>query len=187
MENNIFLIKPPDPNYRRYSQKIFPAYRYVLGLNPHPTENPQGHSFGKENEEIEVFNPNQWQTNQHYLYGIDLYNFAYWWEAHEAWEGLWGIVPKNDIRSHFLQGLIQISAAFLKWHLQEAKGVKMLYESAMKYFSFVYPTERYYMGIDLKIHLDRLSDHFKVVRTGSFGRWPDPLENYPFIELKGEL
>ncbi len=181
------IIKPPSLQLKRYSTRVFPAYRFVPGLNPHPTEDPRGHSYGKASEEIRIFDPKDWPTNEPYLYGVDLYNYAYWWESHEVWEGLWGAVPKNDMRSHFMQGLIQISAAFLKWHLREAKGVAMLYESAMKYFSFVYPAHNHYMGLDLKTHLSRLSDHFKIIKAGSVDRWPDPIKDYPFITLKAEL
>jgi len=49
-----------------------------------------------------------------YLYGIDLFNHHYWWEAHEAWEIVWKCVPRFSRSGLFLQGLIQITAAMLK-------------------------------------------------------------------------
>ena len=33
--------------------------------------------------------PEQWHLCRPYLYGIDLFNDGYYWEAHEVWEGLW--------------------------------------------------------------------------------------------------
>ena len=35
----------------RYSSLDFPPYRYVPGLHPHPTNSPDGHSYGEEDEE----------------------------------------------------------------------------------------------------------------------------------------
>ena len=35
----------------RYSSPDFPPYRYVPGLHPHPTNSPEGHSYGEEDEE----------------------------------------------------------------------------------------------------------------------------------------
>jgi len=31
----------------RYSSQDFPPYRYVPGLHPHPTNSPEGHSYGE--------------------------------------------------------------------------------------------------------------------------------------------
>ena len=65
-----------------------------------------------------------WRQTEDYLYGVDLYNFAYWWEAHEAWEGLWN-KTEDDCRL-FLQGLIQISAALIKYHMRQLRGLQSL-------------------------------------------------------------
>ena len=96
-------------------QKPFPPYRHIPGVTPHPIRDPRGHSYGiEEVHDAEPLPPELWQQNEDYLYGVDLYNFAYWWEAHEAWEGLWH--QAEDTYRLFLQGLIQISAAFIKYH-----------------------------------------------------------------------
>ena len=58
-------------------------------MHPHPTNSPEGHSYGKEDEEHEKWDSDLWKDNEDYLFGIDLYNYHYYWEAHEAWEGLW--------------------------------------------------------------------------------------------------
>jgi hypothetical protein len=44
---------------------------------------------------------------------VDLYNRGYFWEAHEAWEGLWRAAADPRERA-FLQGLILCAAAALK-------------------------------------------------------------------------
>jgi predicted metal-dependent hydrolase len=48
-----------------------------------------------------------------YAFGVDLYNHGYFWEAHEAWEGLWREAD-DPARRAFLQGLILCAAAALK-------------------------------------------------------------------------
>ena len=106
--------EPFDANWHRYCpQKPFPPYRHIPGVTPHPIRDPRGHSYGVEEvHDAEPLPPEFWRQNEDYLYGVDLYNFAYWWEAHEAWEGLWH--QAEGTYRLFLQGLIQVSAAFIK-------------------------------------------------------------------------
>src|SRR4030095_3868699 len=89
--------EPPFAGAPRYApQRPFPPYRFVPGLNPHPVSHPQGHSYrGRAREEPPPrFAPERWRENVDFLHGCDLYNHAYWWEAHEAWEGLWHLTRK---------------------------------------------------------------------------------------------
>ncbi len=75
--------------------------------------------------------PADWRQCEPYLYGVDLFNLAYWWEAHEAWEDLWkrsGDPTQRD----FLQGLILVSAALLKQHLRQPRGAGRLLERAVR-------------------------------------------------------
>ena len=98
----------------RYTQIKFPPYRFIPGENPHPTENPRGHSYGKkELDDTRLFVPEDWSKNEQFLFGIDLYNYGYWWESHEAFEALWRITPHGHVSRDYLQGLIKISGAFL--------------------------------------------------------------------------
>ena len=117
--------QPFDPDGVRYcSQRPFPPYRHVPGVTPHPIRDPQGHSYGLEEDDCPVSLPADWRLTEDYLYGVDLYNFAYWWEAHEAWEGLWN-KTEDDCRL-FLQGLIQISASLIKYHMRQLRGLQSL-------------------------------------------------------------
>jgi predicted metal-dependent hydrolase len=47
------------------------------------------------------------------LEGARLHDEGQYWAAHEAWEALWR-VEGDDLRRRFLQGLIQVTAAFHK-------------------------------------------------------------------------
>jgi uncharacterized protein len=67
----------------------FPLYAYVPGHTPHPTRDPDGHSYGAAFEMPEPPDPQEWRACRDYLYGIDLFNHGFYWEAHEVWEGLW--------------------------------------------------------------------------------------------------
>jgi hypothetical protein len=115
---------------RLLPQRPFPAYAFLPGRDPHPTRDPAGHSAGNEDNPPpkDLPKPHEWPSSPDYLYGIDLYNYGYLWEAHEAWEGLWHLA-KNDPdsqRADFLQGLIQCAAATLKVLMGQPRGVVAL-------------------------------------------------------------
>lgn len=180
------ILKVPDLCHARYSTTPFPPYRYISGVTPHPTEDPQGHSFGKEEKGAEILT-DAWPENEAYLYGVDLYNYAYWWEAHEAFESLWRKSTHDPLTRHFLQGLIKVSAAFLKWHLKQQRGLDYLYDNALRHLNTVREQSLNYRGLDLADYMERIQRHFgKVVHGGhsNLSQWPDPIKNYPFIILK---
>ncbi|MCI0400820.1 MAG: DUF309 domain-containing protein [Gammaproteobacteria bacterium] len=99
----------------RYTDRAFPSYRFVPGKTPHPTRDPNGHSYNKSPPSLPPFNVEDWYACEEYLYGIDLFNYGYWWEAHEALEAVWMAAGRRTEAGLFLQGLIQIAAANLKW------------------------------------------------------------------------
>ncbi len=156
--------QPFDPDRVRYcSQRPFPPYRHVPGVTPHPIRDPQGHSYGLEEDDHPVSLPAAWRQTEDYLYGVDLYNFAYWWEAHEAWEGLWN-KTEDDCRL-FLQGLIQISAALIKYHMRQLRGLQSLSTNGRKKVHQVLtnldnPTGMY-MGVNLPEFLTCLDTFFE--------------------------
>ena len=117
---------PFDADWIRYCpQRPFPPYRHVPGVTPHPINDVNGHSYGVHEETDDPIPPPEaWSENDDYLYGVDLYNFAYWWEAHEAWEGLWQ--KAEDEYRLFLQGLIQISASLIKYHTRQLRPLRSL-------------------------------------------------------------
>jgi len=57
--------------------------------------------------------PADWASCAIYLRGVDLYNQAYWWESHEAFEALWRAAGEGPT-ADFFQGLIQVAAGELK-------------------------------------------------------------------------
>ncbi len=100
----------------RYSRRPFPSYRFVPGKAPHPTRDPKGHSYGRHQPSMEDFGEHNWRETDAYLYGVDLFNYGYWWEAHESWEACWVAAGRRTEIGLFVQGLIQISVGCLKRH-----------------------------------------------------------------------
>lgn len=133
-------ILPDSFSARRYVEVPFPRYRFVPGRNPHPTAHPRGHSYRPPDSPphaVTYYAPGNWQQSQDYLFGCDLYNHAYWWEAHEAWEGLWQLTDKAGIQGRFLQGLIQASACHLKRFCGHVRGVERLRRTSLEYLKAV--------------------------------------------------
>ncbi len=145
----------------RYSSQDFPPYRYVPGLHPHPTNSPEGHSYGEEDEEHKKWDSELWKDNQEYLFGIDLYNYHYYWEAHEAWEGLWIASVRNSSEHRFLQGLIKLGAALLKirmaeYEIQDLIGARNLASSGIDLLSKVGIDQ--FMGLEIPKFLESYQD-----------------------------
>jgi uncharacterized protein len=116
---------PPDPAPARYSRAPFPAYRYVPGRSPHPRSDPLGHAWGRPEPRPRSLEASAWADSDLWRAGVDLYNFAYWWEAHEAWEVLWR--GRNEAAvTAALQGLIQIAASNLKRFMGAERAAQAL-------------------------------------------------------------
>ena len=114
------------PDSKRYlPARSFPSYAYLPGQGVHPNNHPEGHSYGVEAEALYLRAPD-WRENDDYLYGVDLYNHGYLWEAHEAWEGLWHRARHDALQAMFLQGLIQCAAAALKVSMGQPRGLERL-------------------------------------------------------------
>jgi predicted metal-dependent hydrolase len=88
---------------------------------------------------------------------VDLHNFAYWWEAHEAWEGLWQLTDKRCEQAQFLQGLIQVSAALLKRHMGSPEGSEILFGEAIGRLAPIANAHPRYMGLDLPEYLGKVA------------------------------
>jgi hypothetical protein len=116
---------PPSPTIPRYLPDLtLPAYAFVPGQAPHPISDPRGHSFGVAPEQFAPPDPEAWSSCRPYLAGVDLFNHGYYWEAHEAWEGLWHACGRSGPTSTFLKGLIHLAAAGVKVREGKPEGVR---------------------------------------------------------------
>lgn len=92
-------------------EKRFPSYAYLPGRQPHPVRDPAGHSYQSEAmplaAEVSL-------DSDIFRWGLDLFNHGYYWEAHEAWEGLWQVADRGGPLRMLFKGLILLSAAGVK-------------------------------------------------------------------------
>jgi hypothetical protein len=100
-----------------------PPYTYIPGRSPHPLSDPAGHQYGRTPEAPDPIDAATWQTNRTYLLGIDLFNHGFYWEAHEAWEGLWHKSGRRGTDADFLKALIHLAAAGVKGLAGTPRGV----------------------------------------------------------------
>ncbi len=156
--------------------RAFPPYAFVPGRNPHPTRDPEGHSYGSSADPPPPVVADDWRENADYLYGVDLYNHGFLWEAHEAWEGLWHQAKQDELQALFLQGLIQCAAACLKIPMQQPAGLEKLAGLATAKLERVARAhESSYMGLDV---LDFAAEMRRFAASA-----PSSIEGRPKIRL----
>ena len=109
---------------RRYvPDEQFPPYAFVPGRTPHPVSDPRGHSYRRTEAGPNAQTAREPLASRRYLYGIDLFNHGYYWEAHEVWEELWNEQGRRGPRADFLKGLIKLAAAGVKARQEMREGV----------------------------------------------------------------
>lgn len=160
--------RPLNPNWPRYSPHPFPSYHYLPGQTPHPRRSPRGHSYGQPELKPGLFPAAQWKRSDDYLYGIDLYNFAFWWESHEVFEGLWHASGRNSVQGNFFQSLIQLAAANLKHFMgNEAAAQKLVHAGIIR----LQNVPSVYMGINVihflnVLHAHRVGQYLHILLIG---------------------
>jgi hypothetical protein len=96
---------------RSLPQKSLPPYAYLPGKSPHPVRDPTGHSYHVEPIPVAA---EASLSSDAFLWGLDLFNHGYYWEAHESWEGLWLVADRDGPLRMLFKGLILLSAAGVK-------------------------------------------------------------------------
>src|SRR4029079_18529774 len=79
----------------------------------------------------------------HFDQGVSHFNSQKFWEAHESWEELW-LASQSDL-VEFLQGLIQLAAAYHHVKRGTWRGAVRLFEAALRRLR---PSPLVYCGID---------------------------------------
>ncbi len=171
--------------------RALPAHAYVPGRSstPRPAADPSAAALpgspespglpGSPNLGDDV--PGGWR--QHpvwhpvYLWGLDLYNHGYPWEAHEAWESLWVHAPRGSVMREMLQALIQCAAAVVHARAGRAAGRARLTGRALGRLAAV----RARVGSRcLGIDIDELAQAMRAYRHS------DRAEGWPLIALAPE-
>ena len=102
--------------------------------------------------------------------GVALFNAHRFWEAHEAWESLWLRSAGADKR--FLQGLIQLAAAY--HHVQRGTlrgGLRLFDAAAAKLAGFADG----HLGVGFEDARNVAGEHARRLRNGeqiASGEWP---------------
>ncbi len=116
-----------------------------------------------------------------WLTGIDLYNFGFFWEAHEAWEAVWLALPRDSVEAALVRGCIQTAASLVKLRLGNPKGVQKLSQRSLQTLSQA--GEGRVLGILVGTWRHRLH-HFWAPLGEQ--RWPH-LETFPRLAIASEL
>lgn len=117
------------------SESSLPAYTHIPGITPHPLGDPRGHSFGQAHPACP---PPDWQSLpdcELLQHGRRLFNAGYYWEAHEAWEGVWIAAGRQGLVADYVKGLIKLAAAGVKIREGSAVGAQRHFARAEELFS----------------------------------------------------
>ena len=124
----------------------FPDARHVPGVTPRPETSP---AFDAAREAPAYTVDRTWRENQTYLYGVDLYNAGFFWEAHEVWEPVWMRAGGNSRERLAVQGLIQLSNACLKLVMQRPEAARRLLDISRDKLLEASQSGETIMGVDL--------------------------------------
>ena len=106
--------------------------------------------------------------------GVALFNEQRFWHAHEAWERLWLIERGPEKR--FLQGLIQLAAAYHHVVRGNHRGARRLFDAALAKLE---PFDADHDGVDRAQAIVRAAHHRDAM---SRGESVDP-EEFPRLKL----
>lgn len=93
--------------------------------------------------------------------GVALFNAARFWHAHEAWERIWLVATGQE--KQFLQGLIQLAAAY--HHVQRGtyRGGVRLFDAALRRLA---PFPPLHEGIDRASAVNAAAVHRERIASG---------------------
>ena len=92
------------------------------------------------------------------LEGLEHFNKTEFWKAHESWETLW-LAAQSDVKQ-FLQGLIQIAAAYHHVKRGTLRGAPRLFEAGLRKLA---PFPPDFCGVDRSAIVELSSDFPKLV------------------------
>jgi predicted metal-dependent hydrolase len=176
------IVAPHRTAPRYCPDRAFPAYQYVPGVHPHPVRDPRGHSYAPPRTATDhnAWDPADWQELTDWLWGVDLFNAFFFWEAHEAWERLWITQPRKSAPALVLQGLIQLAAALLKLRTRSVAAADRLAKAGLEKLTRAASTARAQLGLNL----DRTISDFRSYLRPLAERIAPPLdESVPMLVL----
>jgi uncharacterized protein len=159
--------QPMSENAPRYLPgRALPATAFLPGRSARPTAALAGRNSAGD------LTASTWRTHADYLWGVDLYNAGFAWEAHEAWEEIWRGTPQPSSERLFLQGLIQCAAASVKSALGQTDAVQRIAKRALDRLERVRAREpRIYLGVELESFIAEFR-HFVLTQPDTFAARP---------------
>jgi predicted metal-dependent hydrolase len=113
---------------RRLPNIPLPNRRYVPGEMPHPR-----HLSASVIPTLALATVDSIWLDTRWLYGLDLFDAAFYWESHEVWEELWHTLGKTEPDAQLIQGMIQLAASLLTAELgREAASIRLLARAQAK-------------------------------------------------------
>ena len=98
--------------------------------------------------------------------GVDLFNRALYWEAHEAWEHEW-MPDRRGPDSGFYKGLIQVAAGCLHYQRRNRRGAVNKWRSGAAYLRPYLPE---HSGVRLSPLVTAVDGFLEAM---SVGGWPE--------------
>ncbi|MBZ5503021.1 MAG: DUF309 domain-containing protein [Acidobacteriia bacterium] len=118
-------------------------------------------------------------ANEQFQRGVALFNAHKFFEAHEAWEELWLLEPEPE--KTFLQGLIQLAAAFHHYRRGNSRGAKSLLAAGLAKLER-FPSR--HRGLALE-ELRAQAAAWVLWLGGKDGRHPPPRPEVRVLSAKG--
>ncbi len=111
----------------------------------------------------------------HFLQGVAHFNAHEFWDAHESWETIW-LVAGSDVEQ-FLQGLIQLAAAYHHVKRGTYRGAVRLFDASLRRLS-AFPLR--WSGIDRSMAETVARGHRERIAASSA---PVPPDEFPELIL----
>lgn len=121
---------------RRFSDKPLPSYIFIPGQNPHPKKEG-GHMEGQSEPVAEPLTLDHPEKSPEFCFGVDLFNYHYYWESHVYFEALWNAHHRQGEVADFFKALIKLSAAEVKKKLNQEETAREHYLRAIELFEGV--------------------------------------------------
>src|SRR5579883_1864625 len=135
-----------------------PPYTYVPGGPwPHPNRTkPAGGDLEGLAGLAGPLRASDLATSPWFRRGVELFDAGFYWEAHEAWEGLWHAVGRRGATADVLRGLIKLAAAGIKVRERREAGVRTHARRAAECFSSARRQGgSHQLGLDLDVWIER--------------------------------
>ncbi len=145
-----------------------PGSAHVPGRTPHPEDGPLQDVARSAPARTEAA---AWRENAAYLYGVQLYQAGFFWEAHEVWEPVWmGAVPNSRERA-LLQGLIQLANACLKLRMERRRAALRLLAQSEAALGDASRGPLPLMGLEVDVLKAAVERHARSVAADETAEW----------------